>query len=141
LSKSHKRTEEPANRRALRVLPVRLDRLAAAVEQLEQGSADAVFLVARGDPRRALRRVVAEAEQKRLQAGKRQARAAGRYPGGKRPPFGYTVDDTGQLRSVPAEQRVIRRIRKLRARGDSLRAISEAVGLHPEQIRRIVNRP
>jgi len=76
----------------------------------------------------------------RMQGGRRRARAAGRHIGGHRP-YGYTIDaDSGNLNPLPPEQAVIARIRELRAAGLGLRAIGREVGLHVEQVRRILAR-
>jgi len=72
--------------------------------------------------------------------GKRQARAVGRFNGGRRPRYGYTLDLEGQLQPEPGEQRTVARIQRMRAEGASLRKIEEAVGLHPEHVRRLLGR-
>jgi DNA invertase Pin-like site-specific DNA recombinase len=76
----------------------------------------------------------------RMQGGRRRAQAAGRHIGGHRP-YGYTIDaDSGNLTPLQSEQVVIARIRALRCGGAGIREIGREVGLHPEQIRRILAR-
>lgn len=76
----------------------------------------------------------------RLTGGKRRARAAGRHIGGRRAPFGFEVADSGNLTPLPSEQAIIRRARELREAGAGIREIGREVGLHPEQVRRILAR-
>jgi len=55
---------------------------------------------------------------------KRDQRECRRYLGGKAP-WGRTVGDAGKLVTVPEQQVALMRMRKLRAAGASLRAISD----------------
>ena len=68
----------------------------------------------------------AEAERDRIrdriQGAKRDAKARGRYLGGK-VPFGYTVGEDGALVAVEDEQRVIARAKALRGLQQPLRTI------------------
>jgi putative DNA-invertase from lambdoid prophage Rac len=70
---------------------------------------------------------VAEAERdrtrKRITEVKRDQRTRGRYLGGV-PPFGWRAADDGQLVGVPEQQAALARMRTLRAKGATLRAIS-----------------
>jgi hypothetical protein len=50
----------------------------------------------------------------------------GMYTGGK-PVYGFTVSLSGKLIEDPAEQAVISRVKELRARGLSLRAIANVL--------------
>jgi DNA invertase Pin-like site-specific DNA recombinase len=75
----------------------------------------------------------------RMQGGRRRARAAGRHIGGTRP-YGYTVAEDGTLEPLEEEQRVIRRVRELRAAGAGIREIGREIGLHPEAVRRVLAR-
>jgi putative DNA-invertase from lambdoid prophage Rac len=86
----------------------------------------------------------------RIKDAKRNLRRAGKHQGGLRP-FGYrlgSVNGTGQARKLledPAEQAAIAEIAAMRARGDSLRAISGAMRtrgfpLSPETIRQVLAR-
>jgi hypothetical protein len=68
---------------------------------------------------------VAEAEIERDQ------RHRGRYLGGT-PPFGWRVGEAGVLIPVPDQQRALKRMQTLRAKGLALRAIADemtAVGV------------
>jgi DNA invertase Pin-like site-specific DNA recombinase len=71
---------------------------------------------------------VAEAERDRIRERitevKRDQRQRGRYLGGI-PPFGWRVGDGGELIAIPEQQRAIRRMRKLKEQGLSLRAIAD----------------
>ncbi len=71
---------------------------------------------------------VAEAERdrtrERIAEVKADQRKRGRYLGGT-VPFGYRVGAAGALQPVPEQQAAIRRMRKLRDQGLSLRTISE----------------
>ena len=73
---------------------------------------------------------VAEAERdrtrERIADVKRDQRSRGRYLGGVIP-FGWTKGDGGELVEVPEQQRAIRRMRKLRDEGLSLRKIAAAL--------------
>ena len=73
---------------------------------------------------------VAEAERdrtrERIANVKRDQRSRGRYLGGVIP-FGWTKGDGGELVEVPEQQRAIRRMRKLRDEGLSLRKIAAAL--------------
>jgi putative DNA-invertase from lambdoid prophage Rac len=72
----------------------------------------------------------AEAERDRIRERvsqvKADQKARGRYLGGK-VPFGFRVGESGELTPQADEQKAIREIRRLRARGRALRAIAEAV--------------
>jgi DNA invertase Pin-like site-specific DNA recombinase len=62
----------------------------------------------------------------RLQGGRRRARAQGRYAGGRRPPYGWRLADDGKaLERDGEEQKVIRRIARLKRRGHTLRSITD----------------
>jgi putative DNA-invertase from lambdoid prophage Rac len=73
---------------------------------------------------------VAEMERERIGERIRDAKAAqrraGRHLGGRRP-FGFDIDDDGQLTPNAAEQATVRDILALRQEGKSLRAIAAAV--------------
>lgn len=62
----------------------------------------------------------------RIKNVKRNQRSKGRYLGGNRP-FGYMIHSNGRLIENPLEQKVLRRIVNLRAKGKSLRAIAKAL--------------
>ena len=90
---------------------------------------------------------VAEAERDRIRERIRDVKAdqrqRHRYLGGK-VPFGWRVGDNGDLVQVPEEQAAIRRARKMRMKGISLRAISAALAkrgirLSHEGVKRIVS--
>jgi putative DNA-invertase from lambdoid prophage Rac len=70
---------------------------------------------------------VAEAERdrtrERISEVKRDQRNRGRFLGGVAP-FGWRVGDTGELVEVPDQQKAIAKMVKLRAGGQSLRAIA-----------------
>ncbi len=72
----------------------------------------------------------AEAERdrikERIHAAKRHQKAEGRFMGGKRPPFGFSVDAKGNLVEDDREQQAVRHAVKLHGQGKSLRQI-EAV--------------
>ena len=72
----------------------------------------------------------AEAERdrikERIHAAKRHQKAEGRFMGGKRPPFGFSVDAKGSLVEDDREQQAVRHAVKLHGQGKSLRQI-EAV--------------
>jgi DNA invertase Pin-like site-specific DNA recombinase len=76
---------------------------------------------------------VAEAERdrtrERIQDVKADQRKRGRYLGGTTP-FGYRLGDGGELIEDPAQQAAIKRMRKLRREGHSLRAIAERMAKH-----------
>tara|TARA_R110002074_G_scaffold402322_1_gene606918 strand:- start:2377 stop:3030 length:654 start_codon:yes stop_codon:yes gene_type:complete len=69
----------------------------------------------------------AEAERdrirERVQGSKLDQRQRGRFLGGRRP-FGFVVGSDGNLEKDPAEQAAIRKAKKLRKSGQSLRAIA-----------------
>jgi DNA invertase Pin-like site-specific DNA recombinase len=71
---------------------------------------------------------VAEAERdrtrERISEVKRDQRQRGRYLGGI-PPFGWRVGEAGELVRVPEQQRALKRMRTLRAKGLALRAIAD----------------
>ena len=73
---------------------------------------------------------VAEAERDRIRERiadvKSDQKQRGRYLGGKAP-FGFTPGKDGGLVEVPAEQKAIALIHRLRAEGKALRPIAEAV--------------
>jgi DNA invertase Pin-like site-specific DNA recombinase len=71
---------------------------------------------------------VAEAERdrthERITEVKTDQRKRGRYLGGK-VPWGYRVGDMGELVPIPEQQAALKRMRKLRDQGLTLRAIAE----------------
>jgi DNA invertase Pin-like site-specific DNA recombinase len=71
---------------------------------------------------------VAEAERdrtrERITEVKRDQRQRGRYLGGT-PPFGWRVGEAGELVPVPEQQRALKRMRTLRAKGLALRTIAD----------------
>jgi putative DNA-invertase from lambdoid prophage Rac len=71
---------------------------------------------------------VAEAERdrtrERIQEVKKDQRDRGRYLGGTTP-FGYRLGEGGELIDDPDRQRAIKRMRRLRRSGKSLRAIAD----------------
>jgi len=73
---------------------------------------------------------VAEAERdqtrERITDVKRDQRQRGRYLGGKAP-LGYRVGDAGELIEIPEQQAALARMRRLRAKGASLRGIEKAM--------------
>lgn len=73
---------------------------------------------------------VAEAERDRTREKvtevKRDQRARGRYLGGKLP-YGFARGDNGELVEIPEQQKAIRKAKKLRDDGLSLRAIADAL--------------
>lgn len=75
-------------------------------------------------------RLFAELENRRsaerILSVKRRQREKGRFLGGSRP-FGYSVHENGRLIENPTEQRTVEKIRTLRQKGQSLRAIASAV--------------
>lgn len=62
----------------------------------------------------------------RIKGVKQRQRKQGRYLGGSRP-FGYMIHENGRLIENPMEQRLLKKIMKLRRQGKSLRAISNEV--------------
>jgi putative DNA-invertase from lambdoid prophage Rac len=62
--------------------------------------------------------------RERIQEVKKDQRDRGRYLGGTTP-FGYQLGGGGELIDDPEEQQAIKRIRRLRRSGKSLRAIAE----------------
>ena len=62
----------------------------------------------------------------RIKAVKQSQRSKGRFLGGSRP-FGYMIHSNGRLIENPMEQRVLKKIIKLKQQGKSLRTISTAV--------------
>jgi len=91
---------------------------------------------------------VAEAERDRIRERIRDVKAdqrqRQRYLGGK-VPFGWKVGDDGELVEVPEQQAAIKRARKLRAKGLSLRAIAADLGkkgmrISHEGVKRIVSK-
>ena len=91
---------------------------------------------------------VAEAERDRIRERIRDVKAdqrqRQRYLGGKLP-FGWKVGGEGELVEVPEQQAAIRRARKLRAKGLSLRAIATDLGhkgirLSHEGVKRVVGK-
>ena len=90
---------------------------------------------------------VDEAERDRIRERIRDVKAdqrrRHRYLGGK-VPFGWRVGDDGDLIEVPEQQAAIKRARKMKEKGMSLRAISVALGnrgvrLSHEGVKRIVS--
>jgi putative DNA-invertase from lambdoid prophage Rac len=73
---------------------------------------------------------VAEAERDRIRERirdvKKDQRSRNRYLGGK-VPFGWTRGDAGELIENRQQQLAIRRMRRMRERGDSLRAIAASL--------------
>jgi DNA invertase Pin-like site-specific DNA recombinase len=73
---------------------------------------------------------VAEAERdrtrERIRDVKADQRARGRYLGGTAP-FGFRVGDAGELVEDPAQLKALQRIRTLRRKGRSLRAIAQDI--------------
>jgi putative DNA-invertase from lambdoid prophage Rac len=71
---------------------------------------------------------VAEAERdrtrERIQEVKKDQRDRGRYLGGTTP-FGYRLGEAGKLAEDPDQQQAIKRMRRLRSSGKSLRDIAE----------------
>jgi hypothetical protein len=51
-------------------------------------------------------------------------RQRGRYLGGK-PPFGWRVGEDGELVAVPEQQRALKRMREMRAKGLALQVIAD----------------
>jgi putative DNA-invertase from lambdoid prophage Rac len=89
---------------------------------------------------------VAEAERdrtrERIREVKQDQRRRRRYLGGK-VPFGWRVEKNGELVPVPEQQRAIKRARRLRAKGFSLRRVAAALAqtgilLSHEGVKRIV---
>ena len=72
----------------------------------------------------------AEAERdrirERVQGSKLDQKQRGRFLGGRRP-FGFKVGEDGSLQEDPAEQAAIRKAKRLRKSGKSLRAIADAL--------------
>ena len=64
--------------------------------------------------------------RERIAQVKADQKARGRYLGGK-VPFGFRRGDDGELVPYEAEQEAIREIVSLRAQGNALRAIAQAV--------------
>ena len=65
------------------------------------------------------------AQRQRIRATKEVQKKRGEYRGGTAP-FGFTYDsDRRRLVPVPAQQKALRRIRRLHAKGMALRAISD----------------
>lgn len=62
----------------------------------------------------------------RIKGVKQRQRKQGRYLGGSRP-FGYMIHENGRLIENPMEQRVLKKIMKLKKQGKSLRSISTEV--------------
>lgn len=62
----------------------------------------------------------------RIKTVKQSQRNKGRFLGGSRP-FGYMIHSNGQLIENPMEQRVLKKIIKMKKEGKSLRAISSEV--------------
>lgn len=77
---------------------------------------------------------VAEAERDRIRERiadvKRDQKRRGRYLGGRRPPFGYRVNELGILEEVPEEIAAIALMKQMSSEGHSLREI--AVSLNSE---------
>ena len=73
----------------------------------------------------------AEAERDRIKerigASKKHQKVQGRFMGGQRAPFGYAVDDKGNLVEDSREQQAVRHAVKLRKQGASLRKIRDAI--------------
>src|ERR1700753_2015154 len=71
---------------------------------------------------------VAEAERdrtrERIAEVKRDQRQRGRYLGGT-PPFGWRVGEDSELVAVPKQQRALKRMREMRAKGLALRIIAD----------------
>lgn len=86
-----------------------------------------------------------EAAAERTAAVMQHLKASGCFTGGF-PPYGYTVDEDGNLVENPAEQAIIIRARALKAAGKSLRAIALTIGpvsrtgkdFDPKQIARML---
>jgi putative DNA-invertase from lambdoid prophage Rac len=69
----------------------------------------------------------------RIRATKRAQKARGEYSGGI-PPFGFTYDAERKMVPIPEQQAAIKRMRKLRATGASLRTIAETMRAEGVQI-------
>jgi DNA invertase Pin-like site-specific DNA recombinase len=93
---------------------------------------------------------VAEAERHRIRERicdvKRDQAKRGRFRGGTRAPFGFTITADGDLAEDPAEQAMLATMRQLRAAGLGYRKIAETVAeahgrtLHRQQVKRILDR-
>jgi putative DNA-invertase from lambdoid prophage Rac len=62
----------------------------------------------------------------RIRATKRRQKAAGEYSGGV-PPFGWSYNASKRLVPIPEQQAAIKRMKRLRAKGASLRVIAETL--------------
>jgi DNA invertase Pin-like site-specific DNA recombinase len=83
--------------------------------------------------------------RERITQVKRDQKARNRFLGGTRPPFGFRVNDGGELVPDQAEQDAIARAKRMRGRGRSLRYICgklalEGHRLNPESVRRVLAR-
>jgi DNA invertase Pin-like site-specific DNA recombinase len=74
---------------------------------------------------------VAEAERDRIRERiadvKKDQKRRGRYLGGRRPPFGYRVNEAGALEEVSEEMIAISQMKEMAIRGKSLREIAAAL--------------
>jgi DNA invertase Pin-like site-specific DNA recombinase len=80
---------------------------------------------------------VAEAERdrtrERVAEVKRDQRTRGRYLGGT-PPFGFRVDEAGELVADPVQQDAIKRMQTMRAAGTPFRTIANALAAEGVQV-------
>ena len=83
--------------------------------------------------------------RERITQVKRDQKARHRFLGGTRPPFGFRAGESGELVPDEAEQVAMRRAKRLRGRGKSLRYIAGKLALdghrlNPESVRRMLAR-
>ncbi len=71
-----------------------------------------------------------EAAAERTATVKAHMKASGEYVGGW-PPYGYSLDEDGNLTECPPEQMIITAARALRSQGHTLRAVACALGANP----------
>ena len=85
-----------------------------------------------------------EEQSRKVRRGQLERARAGKWMAGK-PPVGYSIDEeTGKLRKVESEAKLVRRIFKLYAGGESIRAIARQLNgegiLNPDRNRKLKKR-
>lgn len=103
------------------------NRLMSVHEQIDTGSAGGRMILS---ILTAVSQWEREAATERTTAVMRHMKDTGRFCGGW-PPFGYAVDDDGNLVEDVAEQAIIVQAKSLRAAGGTLRSIPIELGMNP----------
>lgn len=103
------------------------NRLLSVHEQIDTGSAGGRMILS---ILTAVSQWEREAATERTTAVMKHMKESGKFCGGW-PPFGYVVDDEGNLVEDVAEQAIILQAKALRANGGTLRSVASELGINP----------